>query len=40
VVSARNVHREVLPALPRFPAAIGWFAGRPLLRLAENSFGH
>jgi hypothetical protein len=36
---AANIFYEVLPALLLPPlAAIGWFAGRPLVRLAESSF--
>jgi 3',5'-cyclic AMP phosphodiesterase CpdA len=36
---AANIFIEFWPALLLAPlAAIGWFAGRPLLRLAENSF--
>lgn len=34
-----NIFTEALPALFLLPlAAVGWFAGRPLLRLAEESF--
>ncbi len=37
--SAANIYAEILPALLLLPlAAIGWFGGRKLLRLAENSF--
>ena len=36
---AANIFAEILPALLLPPlVAIGWFAGRPLLRLAESSF--
>ena len=36
---AANIFYEILPALLLPPLiAIGWFGGRPLLRLAENSF--
>jgi len=36
---AGNIFTEIWPALLLAPlAAVGWFAGRPLLRLAENSF--
>ena len=36
---AANIYAEMLPALLLLPlAAIGWFGGRKLLRLAENSF--
>ena len=36
---AANIFTEVLPALLLLPlAAIGWFGGRRLLRLAESSF--
>jgi hypothetical protein len=36
---AANIFYEVLPALLLPPlVAIGWFAGRPFLRLAESSF--
>ena len=36
---AANIFAEILPALLLPPlVAIGWFAGRPLLRLAETSF--
>ena len=36
---AANIFTEIWPALLLPPlVAIGWFAGRPLLRLAENSF--
>ena len=34
-----NIFYEILPALLLLPlVAIGWFVGRPLLRLAESSF--
>jgi hypothetical protein len=36
---AANIFTEIAPALLLVPlAALGWFAGRPLLRLAETSF--
>ena len=36
---AANIFTEIWPALLLPPVvALGWFAGRPLLRLAENSF--
>src|SRR5271166_28492 len=36
---AANIFAEIWPALLLPPlVALGWFAGRPLLRLAENSF--
>jgi predicted MPP superfamily phosphohydrolase len=36
---AANIYTGILPALLLLPlAAIGWFGGRKLLRLAENSF--
>ncbi len=36
---AANIFTEIWPALLLAPlAAVGWFAGRPLLRLAETSF--
>jgi len=36
---ASNIFAEIWPALLLPPlVALGWFAGRPLLRLAENSF--
>ncbi len=39
VSKVANVLTEILPALLLLPlVAIGWFAGRPLLRLAESSF--
>ncbi len=39
VSKVANILTEVLPALLLLPlVAIGWFLGRPLLRLAENSF--
>ena len=39
VSKVANLFTEVLPALLLLPlVAIGWFIGRPLLRLAENSF--
>lgn len=37
---AANIFTEIRPALLLAPlAAVGWFASRPLLRLAETSFG-
>jgi Calcineurin-like phosphoesterase len=39
VSKVANLFTEILPALLLLPlVAGGWFAGRPLLRLAENSF--
>ena len=39
VSKAANIFSEIWPALLLLPlAALGWFVGRPLLRLAENSF--
>jgi predicted MPP superfamily phosphohydrolase len=39
VAKIANIYAEILPALLLLPlAAIAWFAGRPLLRLAETSF--
>ena len=39
VSKVANIVTEVLPALLLLPlVAFGWFAGRPLLRLVENSF--
>jgi len=39
VSKVANLFTEVLPALLLLPlVAIGWFVGRPLLQLAENSF--
>ncbi|HEY2616982.1 MAG TPA: metallophosphoesterase [Acetobacteraceae bacterium] len=39
IAKVANIYAEFLPALLLLPlAAFGWFAGRPLLRLAENSF--
>ncbi len=39
VAKIANIYAEVLPALLLLPlVAIAWFAGRPLLRLAETSF--
>ena len=39
VSKVANILTEILPALLLVPlVAIGWFVGRPLLRLAENSF--
>jgi predicted MPP superfamily phosphohydrolase len=39
VSKVANIYIEILPALLLMPlVAIAWFAGRPLLRLVENSF--
>jgi hypothetical protein len=39
IAKVASIYVEVLPALLLLAlAAVGWFAGRPLLRLAENSF--
>jgi hypothetical protein len=39
IAKVANIYAEVLPALLLLPlAAVAWYAGRPLLRLAENSF--
>ncbi len=39
IAKVANIFTEVLPALLLLPlAAIGWFFGRPVLRLAESSF--
>ena len=39
IAKVANIYAEVLPALLLLPlVAVGWYTGRSLLRLAENSF--